>query len=253
MPRRVPFLTIVFLLFAPSLARAGDIAVPILVIDESDTGEPTGEDEELDLANLVTSAAKSTVSLQEAPAIVTVITEQDLRELSGRTLNQIVDTLPGFLRFEAFNGQFSQVLARGVMQAVLQLHDGFSMFDPMGNNATIHRVLPMEMVKRIETVSGPGGVLWGANSFLGVVNVITKDAEDIDGVQAGLSFADGKGDRDARRGYVMAGIPELFGCDTCGLVLHTSFEDYLGPIYTRSGQMFSQPLPNPNSVYFYGG
>jgi outer membrane receptor protein involved in Fe transport len=234
-------------------AAAQDMAVPILVFEnEEDDDSATAVDDELDLANLVTSAAKGSTAVQEAPAIVSVLPEQDLRQLHGRTLGEVMDLVPGFLRFEAFNGQFSQVLVRGVMQATLQLHDGVSMFDFMGNSSTIHRALPMEMVKRIEAISGPGGVLWGANSFLGVVNVITKDAEDIDGVQASLGLADGKGDRQAGRAYVLAGIPRLFGCDTCGLVLHTSFESYIGPIYTRAGQLFSQPVPNPNSLYYYG-
>ncbi len=233
-------------------ARAQDIEVPVLVIEENNPDEPEGTDEELDLANLVTSAAKGVSTVQEAPAIVTIIPEDELRQSHARTLGEVIDRIPGFLRFEAFNGQFPQALSRGVMQAVLQLHDGFSMFDPMANSPPIHRGLPLEMVKRIETISGPGGVLWGANSFLGVVNVITKDAEDIDGVEANFSYADGKGDRSAARAYVLAGIPELFGQEGWGLVLHTSFESYRGPIYTRAAHMYSTPLPNPNSVFFYG-
>ncbi len=233
-------------------AQSVEIEVPILVYDDSDASEEAASEDELDLANLVTSAAKGVSTVQEAPAIVTIVTTQQLRDGQARTLGELADMIPGFLRFEAFNGNFPQIVVRGVMQAVLPLHDGFSLFDPFVNASTLHRGVSMEMIKRVETISGPGGVLWGANSFLGVVNVITKDAEDIDGVEANLGYADGKGDRSAMRGYVMAGVTRLFGQESWGLVLHTSFESYLGPIYTRSPHMFSTPLPNPNSLYYYG-
>ena len=39
----------------------------------------------------------------------------------------------------------------------------------------------LDNVKRIEFVRGPGSSLYGANAFAGVINIITKEAEDIDG------------------------------------------------------------------------
>jgi outer membrane receptor protein involved in Fe transport len=245
-------LTLGALVGAPRAAHAQDVEVPVLVIENPDTGEPNEGDDELDLANLVASAAKSVTTVQEAPAIITIITSDELRDRQPRMLTDIIDLIPGFLRLDAFYGMFPVALVRGTPQGVLTLHDSFSLFDPEFNVGTVHRGIPLEMVKRIETISGPGGVLWGANSYLGVTNLITKDAEDIDGVEANLSYTDGRGDRSAYRGYVMAGLPQFLGKEDWGLVLHVSFEDYKGPIYTRPRHMFSTPLPNPNSVYFYG-
>ena len=82
---------------------------------------------------------------------------------------------------------------RGVAQAALLLRDGVSMFDPLRNSPVYHRTVPLESVKRIEMVTGPGGVLWGANSFLGIVNVITKDAEDVNGLELDAGYGDGPG------------------------------------------------------------
>jgi outer membrane receptor protein involved in Fe transport len=225
--------------------------VPVLVYEE-ELGETEGSEDELDLANLVTSAAKTVTTVQEAPAIITIIPTEELQDRQQRTLLEIGDLVPGFLRFDQFKDLYPQLTTRGVPQAMLYLHDGFSMFDPMLNANSLHRGTPLETIKRIEIISGPGGVLWGANSFLGVMNVITKDAEDIDGVQANFSIADGKGDRQSMRGYVMAGWPGIFGDPDNGLVLHTSFENYTGVIRTRSQHMFSTPLPQPNSWFLYG-
>ncbi len=43
--------------------------------------------------------------------------------------------------------------------------------------------MPMDNVKRIEFVRGPGSALYGSGAYDGVINVITKGAEDIDGVE----------------------------------------------------------------------
>ena len=243
----------VLALAAERHASAQDIEVPILVIgDDTTPGEAAESDDELDLANLVTSAAKGVTTVQEAPAIITIITAEELRDKQPRELMDVVDLIPGFMRLNSFYGHFPQAVSRGIVQAVLPLHDGFSMFDPLFNTMTVHRAIPMEMVKRFETISGPGGVLWGANGFMGVINIITKDAEDIDGVQASIGYGDGRGDRQDLRAWVMAGVPRVLGRDDWGLVLHASVDYYKGTIYTRTPHMFSTPLPNPNSLNYYG-
>jgi outer membrane receptor protein involved in Fe transport len=237
---------------ASRVAHAQDVEVPILVTETTESGQVAESDDELDLANLVTSAAKGVTTVQEAPAIITIVPAEELRDGQARFLTDIIDTLPGFMRINSFFGSFALPVSRGVVQAVLPLHDGFSMFDPLFNVMTVNRSLPLEMVKRIETISGPGGVLWGANGFMGVLNVITKDAEDIDGVQAAVSYGDGKGDSSAYRVYALAGMPGLFGHEDWGLVLHASYESFKGELLTMSPHMFSTPLPNPNSAYIYG-
>lgn len=39
-------------------------------------------------------------------------------------------------------------------------------------------------IDRIEVISGPGGTLWGANAVNGVINIITKAAQDTQGLYA---------------------------------------------------------------------
>src|SRR5262249_22118636 len=45
----------------------------------------------------------------------------------------------------------------------------------------------LEDIDRIEVISGPGGTLWGANAVNGVINIITRSAQDSQGlyVEAG--------------------------------------------------------------------
>ena len=54
-------------------------------------------------------------------------------------------------------------------------------------------------------VTGPGGVLWGANSFLGIVNVITKDADDVNGLELSAGYGDGRGNKQDSKAYALFG------------------------------------------------
>jgi iron complex outermembrane receptor protein len=42
--------------------------------------------------------------------------------------------------------------------------------------------VPLEDIERIEVIRGPGGAIWGANAVNGVINIITKKAEETPGV-----------------------------------------------------------------------
>jgi outer membrane receptor protein involved in Fe transport len=246
---------VLVLLAAPAAAQDSDyidIEVPTVVLDVNVTaGAGTDSDAELDLANLVQSAARGVTTVQQAPAIVTVVTQDEIRDRQFQTFEQIIDTVPGWMRTGPVHGQFPFPMVRGQLQAAQLLHDGVSMFDPYLNNTTFHRIQPVELMKRVEFISGPGGVLWGSNSLVGIINVITKDAEDIDGVEAGIAGGHGDGDRTMGRAYVMAGEPDLLGGKLKAMA-YASFETYRGPGFEMPQVVFSSPSPQPNAANLYG-
>jgi outer membrane receptor protein involved in Fe transport len=235
-------------------AQAGgttiDVEVPVVMIEQGDA-QAAGADEALDLANIVQSAAKGVTTVQEAPAIVTVVTADEIRERQFRDLEQLIDTVPGWQRASIYHSTFPTPLVRGQVQAVQFLHDGLSLFDPFVNVASVTRVQPMELVKRVEMITGPGGVLWGSNSLLGILNVITKDADDVDGVEVGAQVGDGRGDRLMARAYAMVGAPGLLG-GRLKLFAHASVETYQGPAFEMPLLLFHSALPQPNSANLYG-
>lgn len=240
-----------FALTGTAAAQVSDVEVPNIVLETSDaTGQPA-EDDALDLANIVQSAAKGVTTVQEAPAIVTVVTADEIRERQFQSLDQLVDTVPGWMRIGLAHSSFPQPLVRGQVQAVQFLHDGLSLFDPFVNIPTISRVQPMELIKRVEMITGPGGVLWGSNSLLGILNVITKDAEDVEGVEVGGAVGHGDGDRLMSRAYVMAGKSDVLDGNV-KLFGHGSVETYQGPGLEMPLLLFHQPLPQPNSANTYG-
>jgi outer membrane receptor protein involved in Fe transport len=252
---RAVALAIGILAGAPAAAQRFDevdIEVPALVLDATLTYDSGGgTDAELDLANLVQSAARSVTTVQEAPTIVTVVTQDEIATRQFQTLEQIIDTVPGWIRTGPVNNQFPFPLVRGQIQAAQMLHDGVSMFDPYPNNSTFYRMQPVELIRRVELISGPGGVLWGSNSLVGIVNVITKSAADVNGVEAGIAGGHGDGDRGMGRAYVMFGAPDIRG-GWLTLLGHVSFETYQGPAYQMPQVFFTSPQPQPNAANVYG-
>ncbi len=243
-------------LAATGSARAQDVSLPEPVATPtapSKDGEPEialDVDREIDLANVVTSAAKGVTTVQEAPSIITIITSEDIKARGFKWINEALSTVPGWLESSAVGNQIPIPMVRGVQQAMLLLHDGVSMFDPWGNIAALHRSMPMENIKRIEVVTGPGGVLWGANSFLGIVNIIMKDAEDVNGLEVSAGYGDGPGNVQDFRAYAMFG--KSFFKGKLKIFQHASYESYVGQVSTMSGYQVGSPAPQPPGPVFYG-
>ena len=225
--------------------------MPNVVIEQPNESAASSEDQALDLANIVQSAAKGVTTVQEAPAIVTVITADEIKDRQFQAITDLIDTVPGWASVGLLNSNFQTPLVRGEVQAVQFLHDGLSLFDPFVNVAATNRSQPMELIKRVEMITGPGGVLWGSNSLLGILNVITKDAEDVDGIEVGGGLGDGKGDRNVARAYVMVGKSDLLG-GKLKVFAHGSVETYQGPAFDEPLLLFHDPLPQPNSANTYG-
>lgn len=236
---------------APAAAQpANDVEVPQLVLEQGDQSSSSG-DEALDLANIVQSAAKGVTTVQEAPAIVTVVTSDEIRDRQFQNMSELIDTVPGWQRMGVAHSNLPIALVRGQGQAVQFLQDGLSMFDPFVNVPAIGNAQPMEMIKRVEMITGPGGVLWGSNSLLGILNVITKDAEDVEGVETGLQLGDGPGERMYAHAYAMGGKSDLAG-GKAKVFLHGSVTTYQGGAFQNPLIEYHNALPQPNSPNIYG-
>ena len=136
---------------------------------------------------IVVSALKKPRTVSKSPAIMSVITARQIKQMGFRTLTDILDTVPGFDISMAETGE-REIAARGILdtnsQKVKVLIDGHSINSVwQGGVSWNFDDLVVENIKRIEIIRGPGSALYGQNAFLAVVNVITKDTEDIDGFQ----------------------------------------------------------------------
>src|SRR5262252_10569096 len=171
---RIRFAAVAILLLFENAAFAQDIPPDVQVTPVTETLEVQTQNASIDLQNIVTATAKGVTTVQEAPAIVTVITGDDLRRWGYRSMEDALADVPGWGRYPAYGENLRTMTVRGQTQSMLYMHDGVSLFCPTPNLNSIKGGMPLESIKRLEIVTGPGGVLWGANSFEGIVNIITK-------------------------------------------------------------------------------
>jgi iron complex outermembrane receptor protein len=156
-----------------------------------------GEQEELLLffeeEALVTLATLHPHKVREAPAIISVITAEQIKNMGARNLADVLITIPGIGILTSTAWSRAEIEVRGVetrqSDKVLVLVDGHRLNDPFfGGATTITDDFPLENVKQIEIIRGPGSALYGANAFVAVINIITKKAEEIDGIQLNLGY-----------------------------------------------------------------
>ena len=144
---------------------------------------------DLDIAQLmnitVTSVAKREQRLADAAAAVFVITQEDIRRSGVTTIPDALAMAPG-LQVAKISASKWSVSSRGfagyTSNKLLVLIDGRSVYSPAysGTFWDSQNTL-LEDIDRIEVIRGPGGTLWGANAVNGVINIITKKAEDTQG------------------------------------------------------------------------
>ncbi len=149
-----------------------------------------------DLMNLeVTSAAKKKQKLGDSAAAVFIITQEDIRRSGAQHLAEVLRMAPGLYvsRLNAYNWR---VTSRGgfngiYVDKVLIMIDGRSVYNLQFSNVFWDNLdMPLEDIERIEVIRGPGGPLWGANAVSGVVNIMTRDAEETQGALLSASAGD---------------------------------------------------------------
>src|SRR6266852_3630098 len=183
-PRRTLFLLVVLAISAsPARAQQRD-SVAAQRRDSLDALKRLTLDQLMNIE--VVSVAGRPVRLSETASAIQVITQDDIRG-SGAT------SLPEALRL-ASNLQVAQldsrqwaISARGfnstAANKLLVLIDGRTVYTPLFSGVFWDvQEVPLGDIDRIEVISGPGATLWGANAVNGVINVITKDAKDTQGL-----------------------------------------------------------------------
>ena len=139
----------------------------------------------------VTSVSRAPVPLSETAAAVQVITRDDIRRSGATTLAEAL-RLATNLQVAQVNSRDWAITARGFNGAsvttgslankLLVMIDGRSVYTPLfGGVFWDAQHVALDDIERIEVVSGPGGTLWGANAVNGVINVITRSAEETQG------------------------------------------------------------------------
>lgn len=141
----------------------------------------------------VVTASKQMQSIEKAPAIIDVISEQQIQDFNANNLYEIISLLPGIEMMETFFGRtvlnFRGVTNINYTNKVLLMIDGNPIYDVVTGSYYLEAI-PTNSISRIEIIRGPGSSLYGTNAYSGVINVITKSAEGPNSVSARLSWGE---------------------------------------------------------------
>ena len=166
-----------WLSFVPASAQEKSAAVSEI---------PFGEEEALFWGEeeKIISATRYIKRLREAPAIASVITAEQIRNMGARNLMDILKIVPGIGTYMEFVGM-QTIDVRGMKTAnaekVLIMINGFGVHDNIfGSAMQYNDNLFVDNIKRIEIIRGPGSAMYGSNAFVAVINIITMNSDDID-------------------------------------------------------------------------
>lgn len=126
--------------------------------------------------------------ISEAPSNVYVITAEDIRHSGATDIPTILRRIPGMEVIQMTGAHFD-VSMRGDNQPrsnkLLVLVDGRSIYlDVQGEMLWKGIPVTLPEIKQIEVLKGPASALYGFNAFDGIINIITKSAEEMKGTTA---------------------------------------------------------------------
>jgi len=163
----------------------------------------------------VFTASKFNQKTSEAPSKVTVITSDAIRKFGYRHLKDVLNSIPGL--YTTYDRNYSYIGFRGFglpgdyNTRILMLLDGQRVNDNVYDSFGIDYdgIVNVDLIERVEFSSGPGSAIYGANAIFGVINIITKSGDAIDGVQVSADYAS----ENSRRARVTAGSSFDSGID----------------------------------------
>jgi outer membrane receptor for ferrienterochelin and colicins len=170
------------------------------VLAEGDAAATSEAVDDLDLVKLlnveVSTATKTAETLDDAPAVITVITRDDIARWGYESLADVLSHTVGFYVQDDHilpnAGVRGMIGGQGAESGVIKVMiDGRSVaYRTTSGNWLGIELVPLESVAQIEIVRGPASALYGADAFLGVVNIITLKPEDLRPIRAriGLGF-----------------------------------------------------------------
>ena len=154
----------------------------------------------------VTIAKRTPEPLEQTAAAVYVLTQDDIRHSGATSIPEALRLVPGLdvARVDSHNWAISSRGFNDVFaNKLLVMIDGRTVYSPLFSGVfwdeedTI-----MADIDRIEVVRGPGATLWGANAVNGVINVVTKSAQDSQGLLvSGGGGSEERGFADVRYGF----------------------------------------------------
>ncbi|MBN2716527.1 MAG: TonB-dependent receptor plug domain-containing protein [Deltaproteobacteria bacterium] len=141
--------------------------------------------------DVVSKTENQNQSIRTAPGIVTVIQRDQIIRMGAKDLIEVLRQVPGF-QFGGDSSNSYYMAVRGLWAfdgKVLVLVDGHEINELLYSSVNLGNRFPLDWVQRIEIIRGPGSVMYGGSAAYGVINIVTRSAEEIEGVSAAASYS----------------------------------------------------------------
>lgn len=167
------FCWVILLLLIPCVSQAQEFFDESLYFSEED---------------MVYTASKKEQKIEDAPSPVYIITAEDIKFYGATTVGEALRMVPGIEIIQGGDQNY-EVAIRGLSRIayntsdkVLWLLNGRSVYnDAFGGFRLQSLNISMNEIERIEVIRGTGSALYGANAYLGIVNIITKSPKELEG------------------------------------------------------------------------
>lgn len=133
----------------------------------------------------VTTVSRRDSTVGRTAAAVFVIDQEMIQRSGARSIPEVLRMAPG-VHVARINSNKWAISIRGsnhlYSNKLLVQIDGRAVYTSLfGGTFWDEQDVVLEDVERIEVIRGPGATVWGANAVNGVINILTKRAEDTQG------------------------------------------------------------------------
>ncbi len=210
--------------------------------------------------SLISVASKKPLNVRESPSIVSLITEEEIKNSGARDLIDVLRLVPGIDFGVDVEGQVG-IGVRGNWAhegKVLVLLDGQEMNEILFATTQFGNHYPIEQIKKIEVIRGPGSAIYGGFAEYGVINIITRQAEDINGLTISGTYGQMEKDYGRRNANISIGKKNgdfafsLSGMIGQGQRSDQTYTDFADTSYNMTGNSSLNPKYF-NAAFAYKG
>lgn len=135
------------------------------------------------LSITVTTAGKKEEKISDVPVSLVLITRKEIEIYGYRTLEEILENVPGLNLMDIFSWGGLSTGMRGYWtqynnNMAILINGDDQKNDYLDDYSIRQCNVPVEAIERIEIVKGPMSVIYGSGAFFGAINIITKPMID---------------------------------------------------------------------------